>query len=54
MDNANPFSFVKETSPAGAAFDLDSFKGILKELQESKHKQKKGFFTGLLAEKVTE
>ena len=50
MDNANPFSFVKETSPAGTAFDLDSFK----ELQESKHKQKKGFFTGLLAEKVTE
>jgi hypothetical protein len=54
MDNVNTSSFVKKTSPAGAPFDLDSFKGILKELQESKQKQKKGFITGQLAESVTE
>ena len=53
MVNANS-SFVKETSPAGAVFDLDSFKSILEDLQESKQKQKKGFVTGSLVESVTE
>jgi hypothetical protein len=39
-------SFVKNQSPTGTAFNLDGFKSVLEELQESKRKQKKGFVTG--------
>jgi hypothetical protein len=54
MDSPETLSFVKPVSPAGASFDLNSFKNLLGELQESKSKQKKGFVSAQFIDELLE